>query len=134
MKVAVPPPASPVAWLDEIAWGYLDAAEVMLLDPEIEEKDIFHLAPAVCVKYRKITPAKKSIIIATQAALTSYVATTGQDPTALVKPHLAFAFCYLTAHFGLDVVTEVEVSDLMDFVVEHEQQLAEMIDAARASA
>jgi len=131
-KPTTSPPSTPEAWLQEIARAYLDAADAMIVDPGIKSADLFGLAPHVCVKFRGLKSSKKSLKAATETALTSYVATTGQDPEALSKPHLAFAFCYLTSHFGLDLLTEDQVGELMDFTVEHEGQLVRMIRAGAA--
>jgi len=85
------------------------------------------MAPAVCLKLRGIKSTKRPLKKATEAALTSYVATTSREPGSLSKPHVAFAFCYLVSHFGIDLLTEAEVGELMDFVVEHESDLANAI-------
>ena len=75
-------PTTSDRWLREIAAAYLDAAETIplgpVLDLDLEEGDLFHLAPAVCLKFRKIKASKGAIKRATDAALTSYVATTGR--------------------------------------------------------
>jgi hypothetical protein len=120
-------PSTPEEWLREIARAYLDAADAMIVDPGIKSADLFGLAPHVCVKFRGLKSSKKSLKLATETALTSYVATTGQDPEALSKHHLAFAFCYLVSHFGLDLLEHEAVGELMDFVVDHEKQLVKMI-------
>jgi hypothetical protein len=54
-----------------------------------------------------------------------------QEPRSLSKPHLAFAFCYLVSHFGIDLLTEAEAGELMDFVVEREEELAASIRMSR---
>ena len=130
-KPTTSPPSTPEAWLQEIARAYLDAADAMIVDPGIKSADLFGLAPHVCVKFRGLKSSKKSLKAATETALTSYVATTSQDPKALSKPHLAFAFCYLVSHFGLDLLDEAEVGELMDFVVDHEGEVVKMIRSAR---
>lgn len=42
-------------------------------------------------------------------------------------PHIPFAFCYLAAHFGLDIVEGPEVEKLVDDVVAHERDLAALV-------
>jgi hypothetical protein len=126
-RVPNPPPSSPREWFEEIVLAYRDAADTIaigpLLDLDIKPGDLFHLAPAVCVKFRGMKASKRALKKATEAALTSYVATTGREPEALSKPQLAFAFCYLASHFGIDLLTEADVAELMDFFVENEQKL-----------
>ncbi|HEX7478406.1 MAG TPA: hypothetical protein VF331_11410 [Polyangiales bacterium] len=126
-----PVPKSNEAWLKEIAAAYADARETIpfgpLVDAEIREADLFHLAPVVCLKIRGIKRTKAVLKKATDAALVSYVATGAQEPEVFAKPHLAFAFCYLAAHFGLDLLTEEKIGAVMDFVVEHEKRLARLL-------
>ncbi len=131
VTVFVPAPTSPAGWLKEIAAAYFDAHAAIplgpVLDLDIRDGDLFHLAPSVCMKFRGIKPSKAKLRKATEAALTSYVATKDQEPEVLSRPHLAFAFCYLVAHFGLDILTDEQVGQLMDFVVDNDKQLARMI-------
>lgn len=123
-----PAPATPEEWLREIARAFLDAAETIpiapVLDVEIKDGDLFHLAPMVCLKFRGIKSSKRTLKKATDAALASYVATASRDAEALSKPHVAFALSYLASHFGLDLLTADEVAELMDFTVEREKELA----------
>jgi hypothetical protein len=124
-------PTSPRAWLVEIADAFVDAAEAMpfgpLVDLDIEPADLFHLGPAVCLKLRGITATRARLKKATEAALTSYIVMQEREPEAMVTPHVAFAFCYLAAHFGLDLMNEQDVGAIMDYVVEHERQLVRLI-------
>ena len=50
-----------------------------------------------------------------------------REPGALSTPLVAFAFCYLAAHFGLGLMTEERVGVIMDYVVAHEKPLARLI-------
>jgi hypothetical protein len=77
----------------------------------------------VCLKFRGIKATKAALNQATDAALSSYVASGDREPEMFGKPHLAFAFCYLAAHFGMDLVSQEEVGSIMDYVEEHEEQL-----------
>lgn len=128
---SIPMPTDAAGWLHEIAIAYLDAAETIPVAPIIgfnmKPSDLFHLGPTVCMKFRGIK-GKRKFKKATNAALVSYVAMTERQPGALKNPHMAFAFCYLAAHFGLDLLSEEQVGALMDFIEEHEGLLAEMID------
>jgi hypothetical protein len=54
------------------------------------------------------------------------VATTEREPKLLASPQLAFAFCYLAAHYGLDLVDEGTVDATMDFIVRNERRLAKL--------
>ncbi len=129
-----PLPSEPVAWLREIASAYLDARETIpfgeLIGQPIEEDTLFHLAPSVCLKMRGLpwsgTPMRK----ARDAALTSYVATTEREPQLRHEPLLGFAFAYLASHFGLDLLDTDEVEEIMEFVEQHRDDLARLIDTA----
>ena len=56
----------------------------------------------------KDRPSKKTIERATESALASYVANAEGNPNLKYNSAMAFSFCYLAAHFGLDLVDEVE--------------------------
>ncbi|MBW2311322.1 MAG: hypothetical protein JRF35_09650 [Deltaproteobacteria bacterium] len=58
MKAKNKIPESPESWLGEIARAYIDALETLpfgeLAGEKIEPKDLFHLGPAICLKFRGI--------------------------------------------------------------------------------
>jgi hypothetical protein len=115
----------------EIADAYLDARGVnswsLVTGVDVSDGDLFHLAPSVCLKFRGFKLSGRKLKKATEAALTSYIATKDQEPDVMSLPHIAFAFCYLAAHFGLDIVEGSKVEKLMDYVVAHERDLAALI-------
>ena len=120
-------PDSPQAWLEEIAVAYKDAREAIPFGPlagEVRPKDLFHLGPCVCVKFRGVKRTKALLRKATDAALSSYVATEEELPDMFVVPQLAFAFMYLASHFGLDMLDEQQVDAVMQYV---EQNAARLI-------
>jgi len=134
MKQRIPTPSTPQDWLEEIAKGYNDAKETVpftkLLGRKLEEKDFFQLAPLVCLKFRGLP--KRFEKQATEAALSSYVAMESHNPEVLSKPHNAFAFAYLASHYGLDLVTEDEVTKIMNFIAVEQDRLAEKIAEFRS--
>ncbi|CAN5622164.1 hypothetical protein BH09MYX1_BH09MYX1_13400 [soil metagenome] len=119
-------PSTPSAWLREIATAYVDALETIPFGPlvgaKIERDDLFHLAPVACLKLRGIQPTPGALARATDAALSSYVAMTTREPGALSGPEIAFAFVYIAAHFGLDLVTEAEATAALDYVIANHQR------------
>jgi hypothetical protein len=124
-------PTTREAWLQEIAAAYADAHLAIPFGPlvgaELTENELFHLAPAVCLKFRGLARSKAALERATEAALASYVAMTVRDAKSLARlssPHMAFAFCYVAAHFGLDLVTEDEASGALDYIARHRKELA----------
>ena len=52
----------------------------------------------------------------TEAALCSYVASQEQAGSAFDDPYLAFAFCYLASHFGLGLISEEYINEVMAFL------------------
>ena len=113
-------PKTPHGWLEEIAHAYLDAVGVIpfgpLADVEIKEQDLFHLAPAVCIKLRGLPKSAETLQKATEAALSSYVATAENVPELTTTPQLSFAFCYLASHFGLGLIDAQSVNQIMEYV------------------
>ena len=127
-----PLPTTNEGWLREIAAAYADARETIPVGPlvgtDVREQDLFHLGPVVRFKFRGIKRTKKSLQKATEAALASYVANQEREPEVLGSLHLAFAFCYIVAHLGLDLLAEDAAATVMDFVVEHERELVQELE------
>ena len=123
-------PCSSEAWLAEIAKAYLDAIETLpfgeSVGQEIEPKDLFHLGPPICLKFRGIKSSKKNLKKATDAALSSYVATKEIVGDLFDIPQMSFAFCYLASHFGLELIEENLSTKILDFVESHLGNLIEM--------
>jgi hypothetical protein len=128
MKAKNKIPDSP--WLAEIAKAYLDAIETLpfgeLVGQEIEPKDLFHLGPPVCLKFRGIKSSKNNLKRATEAALSSYVATKEMVGDLFDIPQMSFAFCYLASHFGLELIGETLSTEILDFVAAHLDNLIAM--------
>jgi hypothetical protein len=127
MRIRNPIPRNPQEWLDEIARAYLDARETMpygsFVGQVITEKDLYHMAPAVCLKFRGFKQSDKLLKKATDAALSSYVATRDLVGDLLEIPQIAFAFCYLASHYGLDLVGEEVVDAVMEYLEREKQAL-----------
>jgi hypothetical protein len=107
-------PRTTAEWSEEIAAAYEDAREALPFTPLVGVRsgqwDLFHLAPHVAIKFRGLPESKRPAAV--EAALTTYVASEGSAP--LTNPRLAFALCYLASHFGLDLVSEQTVDEVMD--------------------
>ncbi len=123
-------PESPEAWLEEIARAYLDAFETLpfgkLAGQEIKAEDLFHLGPRICLKFRGIKSSKQNLKRATEAALSSYIATKEIVGDLFDIPQMSFAFCYLASHFGLELIEENLSTEILDFVESHLDNLVEM--------
>jgi len=124
-----PLPRNPTEWLSEIADAYADAFETLYFMPLVgvdpQENVLFHLAPRVAVKFRGLPDCKADAAV--EAALSSYVASKAQAGADLDDPHLAYAFCYLAAQFGLGIVNEQSVNEVMAFIEENKDMLARAI-------
>lgn len=122
-----PIPDIPSGWLNEIVAAYGDAREAIpfgaLTGQNITEGELYHVAPVVCLKVREIPRSEARLKQATDAALASYVATTGLGDGSLEDPRMAFAFCYVASHLGLDLIDEQGAAALLDYLAEHEALL-----------
>lgn len=118
-------------WISEIADAYLDAYEAIpfgkLIGEKITEKELFHMTPEICLKFRGIKRSKKNVNKTTEAMLASYVATEDQTEGIFKNPHLSFCFAYLACHFALELLTQNQVSEIMDFIEEHQAELKKAI-------
>ena len=110
-------PTDKKAWIHEIALAYRDAMEAIPFGPwvgvRITVKDLYHLAPAVCLKFRGIRATKTALKKATEAALCSYIAEQDAAPEVVADPVHAFAFCYIASHFGLGLLSQKEASSIL---------------------
>jgi len=74
-KETKPLPSESKAWLKEIAAAYIDAEEAIPFGPAagaaLTKKELFHLAPAVCIKFRGFERLNKNIKKVTEAALST---------------------------------------------------------------
>ena len=124
-----PLPQNTTEWLAEIADAYADAYEALpfmpLVDVAPDESQLFQMAPRVALKFRGLPDHQADA--ATEAALSSYVASKEQVGAALDDPHVAFAFCYLAAHFGLEIVSDQTINEVMVFIEENKDFLAHSI-------
>ena len=124
-------PVTPDDWLVEIAEAYKDAQEAIPFGTaagvNITASELFHLAPAVCIQFRGLKQSRKNIKRATDAALSSYVAT--QDiPDGITKnPSMSFAFCYIASHYGLSLIQEDEANEIIQYFEGHQNQLEQLV-------
>ena len=109
-----PVPQTAAEWIDEIALAYEDARQALPFMPLVgvlpRGRDLYHLAPHVAIKFRALPESR--VQAAVEAALCTYVASEANP--LLDAPRLAFALCYLASHFGLDLVSQNTVDEVMD--------------------
>jgi hypothetical protein len=125
-------PSTPPAWLEEIAKAYCDAYETLpfgkFVGREIKPEDLFHLGPAICLKFRGVKNSKQNLKRATDGALTSYVATKENVGDLFDIPEMSFAFSYVASHYGLGLVDEHLATLLLEFLENNLHQLLELIN------
>ncbi|MDG6028149.1 MAG: hypothetical protein E3K40_15900 [Candidatus Brocadia sp.] len=125
-------PHSPGTWIDEIAEAYYDAYEVkpfgVFVGQKITGKDLFHITPSLCLKFRGIERTEANVDRATEAMLSSYAATESQNEGIFADPHLAFSFGYLASHYGVGLLTEDEVREIMVYLEDNHIALKKTVN------
>jgi len=123
-------PSTEKEWLKEIAKAYLDAFDAIpfgkFVGQNIKSENLFHLGPAVCLKFRGLEQTKSNLKTATDAALTSYVATKEIVGDLFDIPQMAFAFSYIASHYGLDLIGDKECTSILDYTEENISYLCEL--------
>jgi hypothetical protein len=120
-------PTTPDEWLDEIRLAIADARETGpfgdLIGQPITDANLFHLAPLVCMEFRGLDYRDEKLRQkATDGALATYVANSdpeGVDYGLEQRPLLAFALCYVSAHYALDLIDEADAEAILGFCEEH---------------
>ena len=120
-------PTTPDEWLAEIKLAIADARKTkpfgLRVGQPIKDANLFHLAPLVCLKFRGLDYRDEELRTrVTEGTLANYVA--NSDPDGInhgleSRPLLAFAVCYITAHYVLDLIGEAEAETVLDYCDEH---------------
>jgi hypothetical protein len=112
-----PLPKTPKEWLQEIREAMQDARDAIPFAPlagtQIAEADLFQLAPLVCLKFRGRKTKKKEQDRVVEGALANYIANRERGLEASTE--IAFALCYVAAHFVLDLIDENEAQRIMTY-------------------
>jgi hypothetical protein len=119
-------PTTPGEWLEEIRLAMADASgddvDRLICEPE-RAVNLFHLAPMVCLKFRGLDHRDEDLRKkVTEGALANYVANSsvdGIDHGLESRPLLAFAVCYITAHYVLDLIDEEQSAATLDYCDEN---------------
>jgi hypothetical protein len=127
-----PVPETTEGWVGEIADAYCDAYETIpfgvFTGEPIKEEELFHVAPQICLKLRGIEMTPENLGRANEAMLASYTVTKEQVEGVFDNPLLVFAFAYLASHFGMKLLAEDKVSEIMEFL---EMRPIKLIKAVR---
>ncbi len=122
-----PIPTAPNEWIDEINLAIADAQETeplgLLTGHPITNANLFHLAPMVCMKFRGYDTRDEELRTkVVEGALANYVANAdpdGNDCHLEARPLMAFALCYVAAHYVLDLVDETEAQSVLEAYEKH---------------
>jgi hypothetical protein len=93
-----------------------------LIGERINDANLFHLDPLVCLKLRGRKLRGREAIRVTETALANYVVNSdpdGVDHSLESKPLLAFAVYYVTAHLDLDLVDEQQAEEILNYCEAH---------------
>ena len=120
-------PTTPAEWLDEIKLAVTDASGDEPFDRLIREPDravnLFHLAPLTCLKFRGLDYRDEELRTrVTEGALATYVVNSdpdGIDHGLEQRPLLAFAVCYVTPHYVLDLINEQQAESILNYCEEN---------------
>ena len=117
MTYPIPTPTTNEGWIIEIMDAYNDAKKAIPFAEKegrvIAESDLFHFAPLVCLRFRDLVSDEECQTKARDAAIGSYIANQEAGNRNLNDPVMAFSFCYITAHFGLGLLTEEQCQDVL---------------------
>ena len=120
-------PKADAEWFEEIVDAYYDAAGTkpfgIFVGKKITSSDYFHLAPAVCFKFRGIARDKVKFQEVTEAVLSSHVANLENLPEIMEVPQMRFALAYLVSHLALGLLNEEVTDRLMRLMEEHQGKL-----------
>jgi len=120
MEYPKPIATSNEGWVIEIIEAYRDAKEAIPFAEKagkmLLESDLFHLAPVVCLKFRDLMGSDEYQAKAKDAAIGSYIANQEAGNRNLNDPLMAFAFCYIIAHYGLGLLGEDQCQEILQFV------------------
>ncbi len=119
-------PTTPDEWLNEIELAIADARESkpfgLLTGHQITDANLFHLSPLVFMKFRGFNFRDEGLRTrVTEGALANYVANSdpdGIDHGLEQRPLMAFAMCYIAAHYVLDLVDEEQATAALDYCEE----------------
>ena len=115
-------PTTTAEWLDEIQLAIADAAadpfERLSREPE-RAVNLFHFAPLTALKFRGLNHRNDTLRKkVTEGALATYVVNSspdGIDHGLDSRPLMAFAVCYVTAHYVLDLIDEREAENVLQY-------------------
>ena len=122
-----PIPKTDSAWLEEVRLAFADAAEALpvlaMLGDSTTPAQLYTIAPNVCAKFRGLPSSGARFNGARDTALQSFVESSEIFSEVFECPEVAFAFCYVTSHFGYELLVREDVERIMTYLTDHMVQL-----------
>lgn len=87
-----------------------------IVGTNVTEANLYHLAPLVCLKFRgrRLKGKEKDRVV--KGALANYIA--NEERGLETAPEMAFALCYVSAHYVLDLIDEDEAQEVLAYCEE----------------
>jgi hypothetical protein len=127
-KTKRPFPKTLAQWLREIELAIEDARATepfaRMTGTTLTDENLFHLAPIISLKFRGLDYRDEQLRQkVTEGALATYVVNSEPESETGInlktKPLMAFALCYVTAHFVLDLLEEEDAEAILNYCEEH---------------
>jgi hypothetical protein len=114
--VKKPLPQWPDEWRKEIELAWKDAKDTkpfaLIVGQRLTPGKLFHQAAMICLKFRGMDYKDEELRNrVTEGVLATYVVNDGEK----LRPKMAFALCYVTAHFVLDLVDDEHAQEILDY-------------------
>lgn len=138
IKIKNPAPDSIELWLAEIAMAFKASEKFIQSATRVPIKELpnllpWQMAPLFALGARGLGQNEDLLDEAAGYAFSSLEQYFPPDQAVPPPPPaVAFAFCYVGAHLGLDLVTEAEADQVLDTVEANEDSLESMIAKAEA--
>lgn len=135
-SVKNPPPDSLELWVAEIAMAYCGSQQFMKLPmlstmADANNMQPWHVAPLMALGARGLSEREDLLDEAAGYAYSSFEQNYNVNDADALPPSIAFAFVYVGAHLGLDIIDESRADEIMDLVEANQDALDLMIEKAR---
>lgn len=136
IKPKNPPPDSLELWVAEIAMAFCGSQQFMKLPmlstlADANSMQPWHVAPLMALGARGLSEREDLLDEAAGYAYSSFEQNFNVDDADALPPSIAFAFVYVGAHLGLDIIDEKRADEIMDLVEANQDALDLMIEKAK---
>lgn len=135
IKIQSPVPETPELWMPDIAMAFQGAQEFIksgLAQRQEGNTEVYpwNLAPLLCMATRGADMDHKLLDQAATMAFSNFLQSYGEEEAVKLPPVLAFAYCYLGAHLGLELVDEDTAEAAFCMAEENLEALEELVHEA----